>query len=261
MTLELKGLCCGYGRRTVMHDVSLALNAGENLCLLGPNGVGKTTLFRTILGLLKPLGGDVIVDGVSLARRSRRERARVLAYVPQAHDPPFPFRVLDVVITGRTSHIGITGVPSRRDEAVALESLARLGIEDLSRRCYTELSGGERQLVLIARALAQDAQVLIMDEPSANLDFGNQARLLALVRSLVQEQALSVLMSSHFPNHAFECASRVALISGGQVVALGAPNEVLTEASLEQIYGVPVSIIEDEPGSDSALRFCAARVN
>jgi iron complex transport system ATP-binding protein len=259
MILELRDLTCGYGRRKVLSNVDLTVAAGDNLCLLGPNGVGKTTLFRTILGAIDPMGGDVLVDGKSIRHQSRRNRARSMAYVPQAHTAPFPFHVMDVVLTGRTAHIPLTSAPSRHDEDVARAALERMDISDLADRPYTELSGGERQLVLIARALAQEPRVLIMDEPSSHLDFGNQARLLALVRTLVQEGDLAVLMSSHFPNHAFACATRVGLVKDGRLVALGNPDDVLTEESLEGIYGIPVRILEGDPETDPALKVCAAR--
>lgn len=259
MILELRGLSCGYGRRVVLSDVDLHITAGENLCLLGPNGVGKTTLFRTILGAIDPMAGEILVDGKSLVGKSRRQRARVMAYVPQAHTAPFPFHVMDVVLTGRTAHISLTASPSHHDKEVARAALARMGIADLADRPYTELSGGERQLVLIARALAQEPRVLIMDEPSSHLDFGNQVRLLSLIKSLVTESDLAVLMSSHFPNHAFACASRVGLIKEGRLMALGSPTEVLTETSLEDIYGIPVRILEGDPQTDPALKVCAAR--
>ena len=261
MILELRDLQCGYGRRAVLSNVDLAVAAGENLCLLGPNGVGKTTLFRTILGAIPPMGGDMRIDGKSIAGQSRRQRARQMAYVPQAHTAPFPFHVMDVVLTGRTAHIPLTSGPSHHDEEVALGALERMGVADLAGRPYTELSGGERQLVLIARALAQEPRVLIMDEPSSHLDFGNQARLLALIKSLVHERDLAVLMSSHFPNHAFACASRVGLVKGGRLVAVGAPVDVLTEASLEDIYGVPVRILEGDPETDPFLKVCVARTS
>jgi ABC-type cobalamin/Fe3+-siderophores transport system ATPase subunit len=261
MILELKGISCGYGRRTVLHDVNLAVERGENLCLLGPNGVGKTTLFRTILGAIQPQQGTVLVDGHDSRELSRRERARLMAYMPQAHATPFPFRAFDVVLTGRTAHISLTSAPSRHDKDVAWEALARMDIAHLADRPYTEISGGERQLVLIARALAQEPQVLIMDEPSSHLDFGNQARLLSLIKSLVRERDLAVLMSSHFPNHAFACATRVALVKDGRIVTVGRPEEVLTESTLENIYGIPVRILEGDPGTDPDLKVCAARTN
>ena len=259
MILELRDMACGYGRREVLSEVNLSVAFGENLCLLGPNGVGKTTLFRTILGAIRPMRGEVLVDGRNIAEQSLRGRARLMAYVPQAHTAPFPFHVLDVVLTGRTAHIPLTSSPSRHDREVAHAALERMGVADLAERPYTELSGGERQLVLIARALAQEPRVLIMDEPSSHLDFGNQARLLALIKSLVEEGDLAVLMSSHFPNHAFACATRVGLIKSGRLVALGSPDAVLTEASLEDIYGIPVRILEGDPVTDPSLRVCAAR--
>jgi iron complex transport system ATP-binding protein len=257
--LELRNVACGYGQRTVLSDVDLTVTEGENLCLLGPNGVGKTTLFRTILGAITPTQGEVRVDGKSLQGHSRRERAKLMAYVPQAHTAPFPFHVLDVVLTGRTAHISLTAAPSHHDHDVAWASLERMGIADLAYRPYTELSGGERQLVLIARALAQEPRVLIMDEPSSHLDFGNQARLLSLVKNLVAGGDLAVLMSSHFPNHAFACATRVGLIKEGKLVALGTPDDVLTETSLEDIYGVQVRILTGDPQTDPELKVCAAR--
>lgn len=260
MILELRDLTCGYGQREVLSHVDLSVRAGENLCLLGPNGVGKTTLFRTILGAIEPLGGEILVDGKDLAGQSRRARARVMAYVPQAHTAPFPFHVLDVVLTGRTAHISLTASPSHHDNEVARASLETMGVADLADRPYTELSGGERQLVLIARALAQEPRVLIMDEPSSHLDFGNQVRLLSLIKNLVRERDLAVLMSSHFPNHAFAAASQAGLIKEGRLLALGPPEVVLTEEALEDIYGIPVRILEGDPSTDPTLKVCAARM-
>jgi iron complex transport system ATP-binding protein len=259
MILEIRDLACGYGQRTVLSSIDLTVEPGDNVCLLGPNGVGKTTLFRTILGAIPPQKGQILMGGASMHGRSRRDRAKLMAYVPQAHTAPFPFHVMDVVLTGRTAHVALTSSPSKHDETVAHASLERMGIGDLADRPYTELSGGERQLVLIARALAQEPRVLIMDEPSSHLDFGNQSRLLALIADLVRERDLAVLMSSHFPNHAFACASKVALIKDGGMLAIGPPDAVLTESSLEEIYGIPVRILQGDPTTDPDLRVCVAR--
>ena len=261
MRLDLVGVACGYGRHTILHDINFSLETGENLCLLGPNGVGKTTLFRTILGLMPPHAGTISVDGIDLCGHSRRSRAQVMAYVPQAHTPPFPFRAMDVVLTGRTPHTGAFRAPSRSDRRLAEESLADLGAEDLAERTYTELSGGERQLVLIARALAQKPKVLVMDEPSTSLDFGNQARLLDLIARLVKDRGLAVLMSSHFPNQAFACASKVALIKDGRLLATGSPVSTMTEENLQATYGVPVRILERSNGDGTPLRLCAPCLN
>ena len=177
MNLRVEKLSFGYGRMIVGNDVSFTLDAGEVLCLLGPNGAGKTTLFKTILGLVPPLGGTVMADGAAIHQWSRQSLARVFGYVPQAQLGFFPFTIREVVLMGRTARIGLFGTPSARDGEIADELLRLLNIDNLADRPYTDVSGGERQLALIARALAQEPQVLVMDEPTASLDFGNQVRV------------------------------------------------------------------------------------
>jgi ABC-type cobalamin/Fe3+-siderophores transport system ATPase subunit len=256
MRLAVERACCGYGGKPVVDDVSFALESGEVVCLLGANGSGKTTLFKAILGLLRLTGGRVLVDGVDTASWPQRRLARTLAYVPQAHTPPFPFAVRDVVLMARTAHLGIFGAPSRRDTAIAEDALETLGVSHLAHARYTEISGGERQLVLIARALAQQAEFLVMDEPTSNLDFGNQVRVLRRVKELAGRK-LGLLMTTHFPDHAFLCASRVAVLKTGKLLAMGAPEEVLTQHSLENAYGVSVRIVEVEAGR----RVCVPEMN
>jgi iron complex transport system ATP-binding protein len=257
--LELRDVSCGYRGRPVLSDVTFAVEPGETLCLLGPNGVGKTTLLRTVLGLLKPLTGEVRVAGRSLPGRSRREVARLLAYVPQAHTPPFPFSVFDVVLAGRTAHVGLFATPAHEDRLVAMEALDLLGVGPLARRPYTEISGGERQLVLIARAVAQEPRVLLLDEPSSNLDYGNQLRLLELVGRLAAERRLAVVMSTHFPDHALRCATTAALVKDGGVLAVGPADAVITGARLEEVYGVPVELVE-RGHNGSRVRVCVPRL-
>jgi iron complex transport system ATP-binding protein len=240
----------------VVDDVSFALDSGEVVCLLGANGSGKTTLFKAILGLLRLNGGRILVDGADTASWPRRRLARTLAYVPQAHIPPFPFAVRDVVLMARTAHRGVFGAPSRRDAAIAEGALETLGVSHLANARYTEISGGERQLVLIARALAQQAECLVMDEPTSNLDFGNQVRVLRKVKELAGRK-LGLLMTTHFPDHAFLCASRVAVLKTGKLLAIGSPDEVLTRHRLENAYGVPVRIAEVEAGR----RVCVPEMN
>ena len=245
--LEVRDLAFGYPGKRVGEGVSFVLDAGEVLCLLGPNGGGKTTLFKTILRLLAAHGGRVAVAGESIDRWSRARLARVFGYVPQAQLGVFPFTVRDVVLMGRTAHITAFGAPSRRDRDIAEETLGQLGIGHLANRPYTQVSGGERQLSLIARALAQEPSILVMDEPTASLDFGNQVRVLSQVESLAG-RGIAVIMSTHDPDHAFLCADRVAMLHQGRLVQMGSPDEVITHESLGRIYGVAVDVVRLERG-------------
>lgn len=250
--LEVENLTCGYGGREIIHGVSFALEAGNILCLLGANGSGKTTLFKAILGLLPVTGGRIYFDKSDTAGWARRKVARTFAYVPQAHTPPFAFTVRDVVLTARSSHLELFSSPGKHDREIAQEALDSLNIAHLSGARYTELSGGERQLVLIARALAQQAQVLIMDEPASNLDFGNQIRVLNQIKQLAAG-GLAMLITTHSPNHAFECASQVAVLKAGHLLAHGCPQDILTENCLEQVYAVPLRIVDVGGGNKTCI--------
>jgi iron complex transport system ATP-binding protein len=233
----------GYGRKQVGHGIDLEIRAGEVLCLLGPNGGGKTTLMKTILGLLPPLGGAVRLDGEDIRHFSRARLARLVGYVPQAGTAFFPFTVIDVVLMGRNAHIGLFASPGPKDVAAAEKALASLGVTHLRDRVYTEISGGERQLVLVARALAQEPRLLVMDEPTASLDFGNQLRVLDQVTALARS-GMAVVLTTHDPDHVFWCGDRVALLQGGVLAALGTPAEVITPQALEHLYGVAVEVVE-----------------
>ena len=245
--LETVGLSCGYGQQPVLKDISLQLHKGEVLCILGPNGVGKTTLFKTLLGFLPPCGGSVLLGDRPTAEWGRREFAREIAYIPQLHAPQFSYTVHDVVLMGRTPHLQGQASPSRQDDEIARDALERLGISHLAARDYSALSGGERQMVLIARALAQQPKVMVMDEPCASLDFGNRARMLAQVLRLAEE-GLSVVMTTHDPNHAFLLDGNVICLGRDGFVRTGKAAQVLTEAGMAQLYGVPVRV---HAGADS----------
>jgi|AGTN01.1.fsa_nt_gi ABC-type cobalamin/Fe3+-siderophores transport systems, ATPase components len=241
--LDLDGLACGYGGRTVLNDITLSVRAGDVLCLLGPNGVGKTTLFKTMLRLLPPKAGTIRVHGEDVAGWPARRFASKIGYVPQAHTPPFPFSVLDVVSMGRAAHLGAFAAPSEHDMELARDALDTLSMGHLAQRAYTEISGGERQLTLIARALAQQADVLVMDEPTSNLDFGNQIAVLDHVRALAGRTGIAVVMTSHDPNHALCYASRAASIDRAGRLAVGEPAEIVTEAFLRETYGVRTRMV------------------
>ena len=241
MKLSVENLSFGYRNKIVGAGVSFSLDAGEVLCLLGPNGAGKTTLFKTILALVPPLGGVIKADEAAIDRWPRQSLARMFGYVPQAQLGFFPFTVQEVVLMGRTARIGLFNTPSARDREIAQQLLEVLGISNLAERPYTEVSGGERQLTLIARALAQEPQVLVMDEPTASLDFGNRVRVLSEIKALAS-RGIAVFLSTHDPDHAFLCAQRVAILHRGTLAHVGPPEEVITPAILRAVYGVEVEI-------------------
>jgi iron complex transport system ATP-binding protein len=252
VTLEVKALDFGFPGRTVGRGVSFSLAAGEVLCVLGPNGGGKTTLFRTLLGLLEPHAGRVELDGTDLQRLSRGDIARRIGYVPQGHSAYFAFTVREFVLMGRTAHLGPFSSPGTRDRAIALKTLDSLGIAHLADKPVTEISGGERQLALVARALAQEPKLLVLDEPTASLDFGNQVRVLQRIGSLAGS-GIAILFSSHDPDHAFLCARRALLLAEGRVLEIGAPREVIRPDTLERMYGVSVQVLPLPGGAHTCL--------
>ena len=240
IAIALDNVAVGYGGLPIVSGISLDIAEGVT-CLLGPNGAGKTTLFKSMLGLVPHMSGSIRLLDRPLAAWRRKELARTIGYVPQAHAALFPFSVLEVVLMGRTPHLAAYQNPSRRDEDIARQSLARLGLLGLATRAYTELSGGERQLVLIARALAQQPEILIMDEPTASLDYGNQMRVLDQVRRLADE-GMTIVLSTHHPDHALRIGDAVALVFNGSLYAYGRPSEVLTAAMMRSVYDVDVVI-------------------
>lgn len=241
MKLEINNVSFSYDQTEVFKDISFTIETGEVLCLLGPNGSGKTTLLKTILGLLKLRNGEILLDDVEINNWSRKKVAQVMGYVPQNHIPPFPFSVQDVVLMGRTAHIGNFALPSKIDQEIVQEALITLHIAHLRDKNYSQISGGERQLVLIARALVQNPKILVMDEPTSSLDYGNQVKVMGSIKSL-SEKGLVVIMSSHSPDHAFRYATKVALMKDKTLYEVGKPDEIVTEQNLRNIYGVKVKV-------------------
>ncbi len=247
MSLAASALAYGYPAREIGRGIELALQAGEVMALLGPNGHGKTTLLKTMLGLLPARGGSLRLDGQALETLGAGARARALGYVPQAHAGTFAFSVAEMVLMGRTAHAGLFAAPSAHDRTVARAMLERLGIAALAERPYTEISGGERQLALVARALAQEPRYIILDEPTASLDFGNQGKVMAQIRRLAAE-GLGVLFTTHDPNQALRYADRVMLLRDGRALASGPAAALLTQDNLVALYGSAVEIVRDADG-------------
>lgn len=260
MRLLVENLSAGYPGHPVLKDVSLHIDSGEILCLLGPNGVGKTTLFKSILGFVKPDSGRVSIDEKELASLPRKELAKYIGYVPQQHEPPFPFRVLDIVVLGRMPHLGALSVPKSKDIQIAEEALESLGISHLADLDYTEISGGERQMVLIARAIAQQPKFLIMDEPTANLDYGNQVKILEKVKSL-SRKGVGLVLTTHSPEHAFLCSTKVALLCRRNELETGEAEAVINPEKLRKAYGIDVRIIATEGLKGETVKGCIPLLN
>lgn len=249
--LSIENLKFRYKRGAdILRDISFTVPEGNVISILGPNGTGKTTLLRCILGLQKPTGGKILFNGTNLCSLSPEKRSQIVAYVPQSSRLTFPFSVFEVVMMGRVSQFGFGRAPSAADKEIVEKSLAEMNALRFRDKSFQELSGGEKQLVLIARALAQQAKVLVLDEPTASLDFSNQARVLRLIRGLA-EKGYTVLMTTHSPDQAFLVSENTVLLKDGLVFAEGKSEEVVTSDNLSALYNMqikvmPVDLLMDE---------------
>ena len=232
----------------VLRGVSLELRKGTSVALLGPNGAGKSTLLDICLGWKGPESGKVLLAGRDMDTYSRRERGAWISLVPQNERVRFDYTVLEYLLLGRTPYLGQLEMPGTPDLEVARNALATVGIPELAERSVTTLSGGEHQLMMIARALVQEPQILVLDEPTSQLDPGNRLRIVRLLHSL-QEQGATLLFTTHDPNLAAECASDAVLIKEGYILKAGPEAEVLTGADLSELYEIPMEVrrIEGRP--------------
>lgn len=247
MKLEVKRLSFSYSHKKVLDDLTFSVEKGVFVSVLGPNGAGKSTLFRCILKFNSGWTGAVLVDGADTKTLSQKEMARRIAFIPQIHRPTFGFTVLDTVLMGTSRQLGAFSMPKRKQIELSYEAMERIGVAHLAHRDFDRISGGEQQLVLTARAVAQQADILIMDEPTSALDYGNQFRVLEQVRALADE-GRTVLLSTHNPQHAVSFADRVLALAEGRIAALGDAGEVLTPALMRRLYGIGAGFAETDFG-------------
>lgn len=252
MSMKVANLSFSYGTRSVLKDISFTANHGEFISVLGPNGVGKSTLFRCMLGLLTPSNGNTFIDDTPITEMSPSKLARYIAYIPQSHNPVFNFSVFDMVLMGTTAQTGTFSSPGKEQIQRAEAALDRLGILDLKERGYANISGGERQLILIARAIAQQAKILVMDEPSANLDYGNKIRVMNTVKGLTRD-GYAVIQSTHDPDQAFLYSDKILALFEGRVLAWGSPQETVCDSLISTLYGVNVEVCSMR---DDHIRVC-----
>lgn len=243
MKLEIRGVQFSYGSVSVLEDISLSIEAGEVLSLVGPNGSGKTTLLKCINRILKPQRGTVLVEGRDISRVELNELAQSLGYVPQSAPASFPLTVYDTVLLGRKPHVNWK--LSERDKEIAFGVLRLMQLDDMALRLFNELSGGEKQKVLMARALSQEPQVLLLDEPTSNLDLRHQLEVLGLIVDMVKGRGLSAVMAMHDLNLASRFSDKIVMLQHGRIYATGEPGDVLNSNNIREVYGVETTVNND----------------
>jgi iron complex transport system ATP-binding protein len=253
--LTVNNVVFKYSSTTILNDVSVELNRSEILGIIGPNGAGKSTLIRCINRILFPESGGICIGGTDIEKMDQMDIARYIGYVPQNSTNPFPATVFDTILMGRRPHSGWRS--SKSDVKKALDILDLVGITDLAMRDFTELSGGQQQKVVLARALAQDSHILLLDEPTSNLDIRQQLETMEIVHSLVKTKNISAIMAIHDLNLAARYADRILMLKGGLVFQVGEPFSVLTPESIREVYGVD-SVVREEDGRPYVIPKCAS---
>ncbi len=242
-------LSYGYGNQAVLADIAFAVQRGEFFIIIGPNGSGKTTLLKLMSGILKSRQGGLDILGKPIRDYNRKALAKCLAFVPQTIPTEFPFTVLEVVLMGRSPHLGILGLEGQNDLEIAKQAMAFTGVAHLSHRRLDELSGGERQRVFIAKAVCQEPQLILLDEPTASLDLAHQTRTMDMMEQLKEEKGITVVMVSHDVNLGAMYGDTLLLLKGGEIVSLGKPEEVLTFQTLEEAYGCTLLVDKSPLGN------------
>jgi iron complex transport system ATP-binding protein len=244
--VQLKHVSFAYSDGLVIRDIDLTVRKGEVVGLIGPNGSGKTTLLKLISGVLQPTQGEINLDGLNLIHLKRKKVAQMIAMVPQQFNMPFAFYVEDVVALGRTPFLKMLSEGSKKELDIVTQAMEEAGIKSLAQRFFNELSGGERQKVILAMALAQQPKLLLLDEPTAHLDISHQIEILELARSLNKEKAITIISAIHDLNLASLYFNRLVLLNEGCIIADGTPDEVLTTELLQDVFSAPV-LIQQHP--------------
>lgn len=244
MRISVNNLSFAYKNHKVLDDISFNLDSSEFLCVLGQNGAGKSTLFKLLLGFLKKQSGEIIIGNKSLDEYNRKELAREIAYIPQYSSTAFSYSVFNTVLMGTTCRIDSLGSPKKREKRIAQDALKKFNIEHLSNKLTSSISGGERQLVTLARAYAQGSHILILDEPTANLDYGNQFKVMKTISDL-RESGYSIILSTHNPEQALWFSDKVMFLNDNKIMAHGKTSQVMTEENLKNIYDIPIELIEN----------------
>jgi iron complex transport system ATP-binding protein len=252
VVIEVKNAEFGYfGGSNVFEGARCLVKEGEILSILGPNGSGKTTLLKCMNGLFKLRKGQVYIEGKRLSSLKREQVGKKVGYVPQAHVSTFPYTVLEMVLMGRAPHLGVFSSPSAKDVEIAKEAIEMLGISHLMDRPYSQTSGGEAQLVIIARALAAEPKALLLDEPTSHLDVRNQMVILNFLEELAREKGIAAIMTTHFPDHALSISDKVLLMNGEKTSMVGNVEDVITEYNLKKVYGIDTRIISVKDGRNN----------
>ena len=258
MKIEFRNITCGYSKKPVIKDLSFCVESGEALCVLGKNGIGKTTLLKTLLRQLPIISGEIIINEKSINDYSVHEMSQIMSYIPQSRDYSYNYDAIDVVLMGKVNQLGFFSAPSVDDRSQALEVMKQLGIDNFAFENYSHLSGGEQQMVLMARSIIQDARFILMDEPAANLDFFNQKKLIDAIRSL-KEKGIGVIMVSHNPDHGISCCENTLMIKKDGEYAFGNTNKLITEKNLFEVFGVDMNVFEVEESDGKIYKKCSVK--